>query len=627
MFKRSLAVCLAVLLLLTPAAGLVRAANVDYTHHVIWMQQIGLLGGRPQGLELDAPVTKAELASLLQRALAWPIPSEPVAVLDLASGHWAYKPLQAAISQGVVTLNNGRANPSAVLSALDAFAMAKRAGITLDLGPSAELSRGQLLDALGEALTETITIVHTNDTHGRILADDENGVLGWERVATIVEQTRNQNPNTLVLDAGDALHGTNEAQFFNGASVVNAMNSVGVDVMVPGNHDFNYGQDHLLALEQDAAFEIVSANVIKVTESEGEEFLLQPYVIREVAGLKIAIFGLSSVDTPTLTHPKNVVGLTFADPALTAQALVADLPEVDCVVALTHLGYDEDKKLAAEVPGIDMIIGGHSHTEALIAEKVNNTYIAQTGEWTKHVGRENLIFYKGQLVDVISTPVDFDSTIATSPRTGKLAGAVSERVQAEMQAVIGKAVTALDGERANVRAKETNLGNLIADVMRESTDADVAMTNGGGIRASIPVGDINVNAIKTVLPFGNTLATIKLTGAQLVSVLEHSVRLYPETNGGFMQVSGLTFSFDPSKPAGERVVEVKVNGILLDSNKVYTVATNDFTAAGGDGFTAFAEGTDLVNTGISLDVVLMDYIRAQGEINAKVDGRITAINR
>lgn len=624
MFKRFLAVCLAVLMLLAPATGLVQAANVDYTHHAEWMQQVGLLGGRPAGLDLDAPVTKAELAAFLQRALSWAVPSETVVITDVARSHWAYGPIQAAIKSGVIELSQGKVNPSAELSALDAFAMAKRAGITLDLGPGTQLSRGQLLNALGEALSETITIVHTNDTHGRILADDDNGVLGWERVATIVEQTRNQNPNTLVLDAGDALHGTNESQFFSGASVINAMNSVGVDVMVPGNHDFNYGQDRLLALEQEAAFDIVSANVINVTEDESENFLLKPYVIRELGQLKVAVFGLSSVDTPILTHPKNVVGLTFTDPVLTAQALLDDLPEVDCVIALTHLGYDEDKKLAQEVPEIDIIIGGHSHTETLIAEKVNNTYIAQAGEWTKHVGRENLIFYKGELVDVISTPVDFDASIPSSPRTGKLASVVAERVQEEMQAVIGKAVTLLNGERADVRARETNLGNLIADVMLESTGADVAMTNGGGIRASIPVGDITVNSVKTVLPFGNTLTTIKLTGEQLVSVLEHSVRLYPETNGGFMQISGLTFSFDPSKPAGERVIEVKVGGMLLDKEAIYTVATNDFTAAGGDGFTAFAEGTGLINTGISLDVVLMEYIEQNGEIDAKTDGRITA---
>jgi 2',3'-cyclic-nucleotide 2'-phosphodiesterase (5'-nucleotidase family) len=625
MFKRVWAVLLAVMLLLAPAAGTLQAAQVDHTQHYKWMEQVGLLSGTDRGLELDASITKAQVVAFLQRALNWSIPSEKVAIADVPRGHWAYDPMQAAIANGVIELEQGKANPSAKLSSIEVFAIAKQAGLTLDLAPTAELSRGQFLRALGGAVSKTITVVHTNDVHGRILGDDSNGILGLARVATIVEQTRAENPNTLVLDGGDALHGTNEAQFFAGASVVNAMNCVGVDVMVPGNHDFNYGYEHLLALEQDAAFDIVSSNVLAATDGESGESLLEPYVIRELAGLKVGIFGLSSVDTPTLTHPKNVVGLTFVDPIATAAAMVEDLADADCIIALTHVGHDIDRQLADSVPEIDLIIGGHSHTEVLDAEKVNQTYIAQTGEHTKNIGREHLVFYQGELVGVFSDPVSFDETIAVSPRANKLIQTVHERVQKEMQAVIGTATTLLDGVRENVRAKETNLGNLIADVMRASTGADVAMTNGGGIRASIAPGEITINDVVTVLPFGNTLSTIKLTGEQLLAVLEHSVRLYPATNGGFMQVSGLTFSFDPSLPEGERVVEVKVGGVKLDPAAVYTVATNDFLAAGGDGYTAFAEGTELVDTGISLDIVLMEYIQQQGSVGASVDGRITVI--
>lgn len=623
MLKRLLALGLAVLLLLAPAVGSAQAANVDYTWHADWMQQVGLLRGNGEGLDFDGTVTKAELAAFLQRALDWAAPAQPVAIADMSTSHWAYGAIQAAIANGALELDHGQAHPSAKLSSLDAFAMAKRAGITLELGQSGGLSRGQLLDALGEALTTTITVVHTNDSHGRILADDSNGVLGWERVATIIEQTRAANPNTLVLDAGDAFHGTNEAQFFSGASILNAMNSAGVDVMVPGNHDFNYGQERLLELEQSAAFDIVSANVVN-----GDTTLLAPYTIRELGGLTVAIFGLTAPETPVLTHPKNVVGLAFQDPIATAQAMVAELKDkADFIIALTHLGYDVDKELALAVPEIGLIIGGHSHTVVTTAEKVNETYIAQAGEHTKYVGQENLIFYQGRLVDLISTPGAFDATIAKSTRTGKLAQEVSAQVQREMSSVIGSAAVLLDGERANVRAKETNLGNLIADVMRQSTGADVAVTNGGGIRATIKVGDITVNDVHTVLPFGNTLCTVKLTGAQIKSVLEHSVRLYPETNGGFLQVSGLTFSFDPSKPAGDRVTEIKVNGKAIDPNATYTVATNDFTAVGGDGFTAFAEGTNLVNTGISLDIVLMEYIQQHGTVSAQLEGRITVIGK
>ncbi|MGI6344929.1 MAG: bifunctional metallophosphatase/5'-nucleotidase [Bacillota bacterium] len=619
MIKRLSAILLALLLVLPPLTG--TAAPADTTWHVNWMQEAKLVRGRGTGLELDAIVTRAEMAAFLQRVLEWPTPTRPTAIADVDEDHWAYEAIQAALAKGALELEDGRANPAAQLSAAEAVAIAERAGLILDLPATAKLSRGQLLEALGEAVTVTLTIVHTNDTHGRILTDDANGLLGWERVATIIEWTRRENPHTLVLDAGDAIHGTNEVQLFGGATAVNIMNTAGVDVMAPGNHEFNYGQDALLALAENAAFELISANVLK----DGEN-LLTPYVIRELGGIRLAIIGFSTPETPTSTHPKNVVGLTFADPIATATDIVAELEDVDCIIALTHLGYGMDELLAEAVPEIDLIIGGHSHTEQLEAIKVNETYLAQTGEHTKYVGRQNLIFYQGQLVDVISTPVSYDASIPASPRTSKLAQTVAQRVTTEMGKVIGQTLVELDGVREHVRLGETNLGNLITDIMREATGADVALMNGGGIRASIAAGEITMNDIKTVLPFGNTLATVDITGAQLLEVLEHGVRLYPEASGGFPHVSGVRFTFDPSLPAGERVVAVTVGGKELDLEAVYTVATNDFLAAGGDGFTAFAAGENLLDTGDALDYVVIQYIQAHSEgVNPVVDGRIEII--
>lgn len=621
MLKRVLALCLAVLLAMVPFTGVSLAAEVDYTHHVVWMQQEGILAGTTQGLEVDRAITRAEMATLLGRVLGWTIPNQTVAIKDVPKNHWAYGPIQAAVANGAISLQNGMAHPSATLSALDAFTMAKRVDITLDLKPSVAISRGQLLHALGEAITKTITIVHTNDTHGRILSDNGNGILGWEKIATIIEETRCSNPNTLVLDGGDALHGVNESQLFQGASMVAAMNSAGVDVMVPGNHDFNYGYSQLLRLEKDAAFSIVAANV---KDSEGA--ILDPYVIREVGGIKIGIFGLSSVDTPVLTHPKNVEGLTFDAPEVSAQTMVAELQDkADFIIALTHIGYTEDKTLALAVTGIDMIVGGHSHTEALTAEKVGDTYIVQAGEHSKNVGRQNLVFYKGELVQVVSTPVAYSEYVMSSPRTSKLAAEIKAKMDAEMNTVIGTAAGVLDGERANVRTKETNLGNLIADVLRLSTDADVAITNGGGIRASINEGDITKGEVFTVLPFGNRVFTVNVTGAQLKAALEHAVSGYPAQKGNFAQVSGLTFTFDASKPAYERVVEVKVAGEALDLDRMYKLATNDFMAAGGDGYTMLAEGVDPVDTGISMFEYVMEYMQNNSPVRATVEDRIKVI--
>ncbi len=622
--KRLAALILTTLLLLVPLTDPLQAANVEYTHHVNWLQQEGLLRGGTTGLELDRPITTAEVVAFLQRVAGWQNSSQTVSIKDVPPTHWAYGAVQAAVANGVFELDGGKAHPAATPSAVEVFNMGKRAGFYLDLTPSTTVSRGQFLHALAEAISDTITVIHTNDTHGRILSDVDNGVFGWEKIATIVEQARRENPYTLVLDAGDTWHGTNEALFSQGAAVVEAMNTVGVDVMAPGNHDFNYGQDQMLALSKAAAFELVSANVYKGEVADNR--LFTPWVIREFGDLKVGIIGLTTPETTTAAHPKYVGDLTFADPVLTAQTCVGELrSQVDVLIALTHLGVDADRELAEQVPDLDLIIGGHSHTELLEAEKVNGVFIAQTGEWSKNVGREQVIVYQGRVVDVVSMAIPFSEDVPVSPRTGKLAAEIEKQVEAELSAIIAYAPQALDGERASVRTKETDLGNLVADVMRQATGADIAVTNGGGIRASIASGDVSVADIVTVLPFDNTLYTVQLTGAQIKAVLEHSVRLYPEQNGGFLQVSGLTFKFDPSQAAGERVVEVLVNGEQLDLDATYLVATNDFLASGGDGFDAFKEGTDGIDTGLPLKEVLIEYVKETGQVAGAVEGRIVAI--
>jgi 5'-nucleotidase len=621
--RRISALFLTLLLLLMPFPGLLQAADVEYTYHINWLQQEGVLLGDAKGLELDRAITTAEVAAFLQRALDWRIPAITTEIKDIPKGHWARAVLQTAVTNGALVPDNGKVYPDKHLTAAETCAIAERAGgLKLKLTPGATVSRGQFLHALAEAISTTITVVHTNDTHGRILSDPANSVFGWEKIATLVEEARRENPYTLMLDAGDAWHGTNEALFFKGASVVNAMNSVGVDVMSSGNHDFNYGQEWMLELSKDAAFDLVSANVYK---GEGDEAarLLTPWVIREFGDLKVGIVGLTTPETVTATHPKNVVGLTFADPLEEAKAIVAELrPEVDVLIALTHLGDAADRELAEQVAGIDLIVGGHSHTELLEAEQVNGTFVTQSGEWGKILGREQVIIHEGRVVDVVSMAIPYTEDVPASPRTSKLAAEVSKKVEAELSALVGQAPKAMDGERANVRTRETDLGNLITDVMRDATGADIAVTNGGGIRASVAAGDLTVADIVTVLPFENTLYTVQLTGAQIKEALEHALRLYPEQNGGFLHVSGLTLTFDPEKPAYERLVEVKVNGVKLDDKAVYTVATNDFLAEGGDGFEAFAAGVGGIDTGLPLKEVLIDYVKATGVLRGSVEGRI-----
>ncbi len=261
-------------------------------------------------------------------------------------------------------------------------------------------------------------------------------------------------------------------------------------------------------------------------------------------------------------------------------------PEVDILVALSHIGYDKDLELARAVPELDVIVGGHSHTKLDQAVEENGVLIVQTHEYANNLGFLHLIVEEGKIVkhDGFLLPVTAD--------VPKHAGvqAIIDRWDAQMQQrlgqVVGSSQISWNGEREHVRTKETNLGNLVADIIRETSDADIALTNGGGIRASIHPGDIKVADIYSVLPFDNTLVVVQLMGGMdIIDALEHSVRLWPAQNGGFLQVSGISFEIvPPDALPGGRVINVKVGENAIAAGKYYTVATNDFLAAGGDGY-------------------------------------------
>ncbi len=477
-----------------------------------------------------------------------------------------------------------------------------------------------------EENTVTVTIVHTNDTHSRVL--DKDGV-GFSKIATKIKELKEANPNVLVVDAGDTLHGQTYATISKGESVVKIMNAIGYDVMTPGNHDFNYGQERLLELKGLMEFPIVSANVVKKDGST----LLEPYVIKEVGGLKIGIFGLSTPETSYMTHPKNVEGLTFADPIEKAKEMVAKLKEekVDAIIALTHIGLDESSKItsdkiAEEVEGIDLIVDGHSHTLLNEGKVVKDTLIAQTGGYNANFGVVTLTFKDGKIVTKEPLLISKEAAAEIESNADILA-LIKETEDANKvitDVVVSKTDVKLDGERNNVRGGETNLSNLITDAMLNISKADIAITNGGGIRASIDVGDITMGEIITVLPFGNYVVVKEYTGAQVLAALEHGTKSYPEPAGSFAQVAGLTFTLDLNQEAGKRVKDVKVGGAPLDLAKTYKVATNDFMATGGDDYVMFKEGTLVVELP-ALDEVLLEYIQKLDSIPAEARPRMTVI--
>ncbi len=475
-----------------------------------------------------------------------------------------------------------------------------------------------------------IIILHTNDVHSRVEshlpegAQEEQG--GRVRLATLVDEIRAMYgaEKVLLLDAGDSIHGTNIDNLFGGLPSIEIMGAMGYDAFTPGNHEFNYGQEVLAQRIADAAFPTLAANV---AYEDGSLFGGYSALIKEVNGVKVGIIGLVAQETPIVTHPKNVEGLRFHDPIAIAKQVAKKVrPQVDLLVALTHIGFDKDQELAQAVPELDVIVGGHSHTKLDTAVEVNGVLIVQTHEYANNLGFLHLIVEDGEIVkhDGFLLPV--------TPDVKKHAGvqAIIDRWDAQMQQrlgqVVGSSSISWNGEREHVRTGETNLGNLVADIIRKTADAEIALTNGGGIRASIHPGDIKVADIYSVLPFDNTLVVVELMGMDIIDALEHSVRLWPAQNGGFLQVSGLSFEVVPDALPGGRVINVKVGDTAIAAGRYYTVATNDFLAAGGDGYETLKNSVLVADTGIMFRDVVVDYFNEHPTAEEPEAGRIIFVD-
>ncbi|HSN65553.1 MAG TPA: 5'-nucleotidase C-terminal domain-containing protein, partial [Fusibacter sp.] len=468
-----------------------------------------------------------------------------------------------------------------------------------------------------------LTIVHTNDTHARI--ESGNNIMGFAKISTKVTELRASNPNLLLVDVGDTFHGQTIATLVKGESVVKVMNAMKYDVMVPGNHDFNYGKDRLLELRDMLDFPMISANI---TTEMGTHFL-PGFTIKEIDGVKIGIFGLTTPETAYKTHPKNVEGLTFDNPIERAQVMVNLLKDnVDLVVCVGHIGEDAgseftSKKIIAAVEGIDVFIDGHSHTVKPEGEVIGDTLLVQTGAYDANLGIVDLTITNGVVTAKKA------SHLTTAQATNIVADPAIIEVIAEISAAnklitevnVGSTSVLLEGTREIVRAGESNLGNLITNAMLYETGAQIALTNGGGIRASIEPGEITVGDVITVLPFGNYIVTLDVLGSDIIKALENGVTDYPAAKGAFPHVAGITYTFDPAKPAMERITSVMFNGKALDPNMTYSVATNDFMAAGGDQYVSLGASAQ---TGeyAALDEALINYIKQVDTATVKVEGRV-----
>ncbi|WP_312092223.1 5'-nucleotidase C-terminal domain-containing protein [Aminipila sp.] len=485
-------------------------------------------------------------------------------------------------------------------------------------------SDGQNTSVVGAAKGQ-IVILHTNDVHSRV--DDKLGyasVKGWK------DYFQAQGSTVLLLDAGDSLHGYPIANLGQGENIVEIMNAVGYTAMTPGNHDFNYGIKRLLELKKEMTFDLLSANLT----AENGSAVLSPSKLYEQNGVKIGIIGISTPETATKTNPDNVKGYSFNESSMADQIQTQidklEKEGADYIIGLGHLGMDKESApfrsidIIEKLHGLDIFIDGHSHTTLengqLVKDKDgHNVVLAQTGNYLDNIGKVTID--NGRITASLIKEARTDAAIKN------LVDDKKTEIQPMLDTVVAKTEVELDGEREpGVRTKETNLGDLAADAIKYAAGADIALTNGGGIRTSIKQGNITYGDLNSVFPFGNTVVTIEIKGKDLLAALEHGTKNCPEASGGFPQVSGLSFEINTAA-SQNRVQNVKIGDAALDLNKSYKLATNDFTQAGGDGYTMLAEYVKTGEYG-ALDEALVNYIQKtlKGAVDknyAAPQGRIT----
>ena len=481
-------------------------------------------------------------------------------------------------------------------------------------------------------------ILHSNDVHGAL--------TGYAYMAALKKQFEAAGAEVVLVDAGDFSQGTTYVSDSKGASAVDMMNAAGYDVVTLGNHEFDFGYAQLMANLEKAEFTVICADVI--LDATGEPILPAACLLTTESGLKLGFFGMETPETATKVNPGMISEIsfcTFGDLYTAAQKAVDTLKaeEADLVIGLTHLGVDAESAangyrsvdLLAKVEGIDFTIDGHSHTVMTAGE--NGEAIQSTGTKFENIGVV--------VIDNETKAIEDNFLLATAgitPDADVLAKAQAyvDEVEAKYGAVFATSEVRLNGDRdPGNRTEETNLGDLIVDAMVWSVVKEggieqvepnhvVGITNGGGIRATIEAGDITMNDINTVLPFGNTVAVVYVTGAELLEALEASTFSTPTAIGGYPQTSGIEWTIDTTVPfdQGEiyslngkegsyygpasikRVTITAINGEPFDVNAVYAVVTNNFCAAGGDTYNVFARSESSFDTGIPMDQTVMDYI-------------------
>lgn len=522
------------------------------------------------------------------------------------------------------------------------------AGVVLALAACANLQpTGPVKDK-----TYAITILHTNDHHGRFWQNG-NGEHGMAARKTVVDAIRAEvaaaGGYSLLLDGGDVNTGVPESDLQEAVPDFKGMNLLGYDAMAVGNHEFDKTPAILAMQRKLANFPMLSANIYR----KGER-MFAPYQMFNLGGVRVAVMGLTTDDTQKLGNPAHMQDMEFRSPIQEAAKLVPELrKQADLVFATTHMGHYEngrhgiqapgDVEMARAVNGLDLVVGGHSHDPVCMqaenkveAEHVpgapcqpdrqNGAWIVQANEWGKYLGRADFQYRNGTftLVKYALIPINLKKTVPTAnggtelvtyttpiaenPEMLALLKPYQEFGQRKLSIPVGSSDAKLDGDRSGVRKTATNLGVLIGHAMAQKTRSDFAVVNSGGIRDSLPAGAITYKDILKVQPFGNTLATLTLTGAEVLDYLNIAAAM-SQGAGGFPHFYGV----DGVITAG-KMSQVRIQGAPLDPAKTYQMVINNFMAVGGDGYPKVTAHTSYVDTGYVDAEVLRDFIAANSPV-------------
>ena len=476
-----------------------------------------------------------------------------------------------------------------------------------------------------DPVTVNVTLLTASDMD---TMTDDGTRGGAARLAAVIKAERAANKNTVYSFPGDLLSPSIMAGFDQGAHMVELLNMAPPDILAPGNHEFDFGADNFLARMAEGNFTKLGSNIRWGDGSKVDG--IDDTKMFEFEGIKIGFMGLTTEDTVNISSPGEIKFLNTLDTATTNAALLRE-QGADLVVAVVHESQAIDFDLINRA-GIDVVQSGHDHVLHIFYD--GRRAIVESKEEAEYVVAMDIEFTIGENRDgsrrvrwwpnfrIIDT-----ATVTPDPEVAAVVKKYEDTLSAELDIVIGTTAVELDTRRISVRTGENAFGNFVADALRKAVDADIAFTNGGGIRANKLYDsgvEITRRDILSELPFGNTNVKLELTGAIIVEMLEHSVRAVPEASGGFMHVSGMTFDVDSNAEAGKRVSNVMIGGAAIDLGKTYTASTNNFTASGGDGYSMLKGATNLIDPMsakfIANDVMVL--VREMGEISPKIEGRI-----